>query len=101
LNLLLAQKFRSVFIKDSLTFFAVASHDNGLGELYKTIDGGQNWVMLYNVSNRSFRDIHFPNDSIGYIVGYPSFLPYKTTDFGNTWQDISNIGILSGDFNFC
>ncbi len=92
------QKFRSVFVKDSLTYFAVASHDNGLGELYKTIDGGQNWIMLYNVSNRSFRDIHFPNDSIGYIVGYPSFVA-KTTDYGNTWQDISSIGILSGNLN--
>ncbi|HRG60089.1 MAG TPA: YCF48-related protein [Bacteroidia bacterium] len=90
-----AQKFRSVFIKDSLTFFAVASHDNGLGELYKTTDGGNNWVNLYNVPNRSFRDIHFPNDSIGYIVGYPSFVA-KTTDYGDTWQDISSIGILSG-----
>lgn len=90
-----AQKFRSVFVKDSLTFFAVASHDNGLGELYKTVDGGQNWVLLYNVADRSFRDIHFPNDSIGYIVGYPSFVA-KTTDYGNTWQDISSIGILSG-----
>lgn len=90
-----AQKFRSVFIKDSLTFFAVASHDNGLGEVYKTTDGGYNWTMLYNETNRSFRDIHFPNDSIGYIVGYPSFVA-KTTDFGDTWQDISSIGILSG-----
>ncbi len=89
------EKFRNVFIKDSLTFFAVASNDNGLGELYKTIDGGQNWVLLYNVPNRSFRDIYFPNDSIGYIVGYPSFVA-KTTDYGNTWQDISSIGILSG-----
>ena len=89
------EKFRSVFIKDSLTFFAVASNDNGLGELYKTIDGGLHWVMLYNVSNRSFRDIHFPNDSIGYIVGYPSFVA-KTTDYGTTWQDISSISILSG-----
>jgi photosystem II stability/assembly factor-like uncharacterized protein len=91
-----AQKFRNIFIKDSLTFFAVASQDNGFGELYKTIDGGLTWAMIYNVPNRSFRDIHFPNDSIGYIVGYPSFLA-KTTDYGATWQDISSIGILSGE----
>jgi photosystem II stability/assembly factor-like uncharacterized protein len=91
-----AQKFRSVFVKDSLTFFAVASHDNGLGEIYKTLDGGQNWVMVYNIPNRSLRDIHFPNDSIGYAVGYPSFVA-KTSDYGNTWQDISSTGILSGN----
>ena len=90
------QKFRSVFVKDSLTFFAVASNDNGLGELYKTMDGGQNWAMMFNVQNRSFRDIHFPNDSIGYVVGYPSFVA-KTTDFGDTWQDISSISNLSGE----
>ena len=91
-----AQTFRNVFIKDSLTFFAVASHDNGLGEVFKTIDGGYNWTMMYNVQNRSFRDIHFPNDSIGYVVGYPSFAA-KTTDFGDTWQDISSIINLSGE----
>lgn len=91
-----AQKFRNVFIKDSLTFFAVASHDNGLGEIYKTSDGGQNWTLMYTIPNRSLRDIHFPNDSVGYAVGYPSFVA-KTTDSGTTWQDISSIGILSGE----
>lgn len=91
-----AQKFRNVFIKDSVTFFAVASHDNGLGEIYKTMDGGQNWLLMYNIPNRSLRDIHFPNDSVGYAVGYPSFVA-KTTDYGTTWQDISSIGTLSGE----
>jgi len=38
------QTFRSVFIKDSLTFSAIASHDNGLGDLYKTLDGGLTWI---------------------------------------------------------
>jgi photosystem II stability/assembly factor-like uncharacterized protein len=91
-----AQTFRNVFIKDSLTFFGVASHDNGLGEIYKTIDGGQNWVMVYNISNRSLRDVHFPNDSIGYAVGNVGAL-IKSTDGGNTWLDISSLGILGGD----
>jgi photosystem II stability/assembly factor-like uncharacterized protein len=90
-----AQKFRSVYVKDSLTFFAVASQDNGFGEIFKTIDGGQNWTMMYNILNRSLRDINFANDSIGYTVGYPSFVG-KTTDGGNTWQDISNIGVIGG-----
>ncbi len=90
------QKFRNVFIKDSLTFFAVASNDNGLGEIFKTIDGGQNWAMMYNIPNRSLRDIHFPNDSIGYAVGNVGAL-IKSTDGGNTWLDISSLGILSGD----
>ena len=91
-----AQTFRNVFIKDSLTFFAVASHDNGLGEVFKTIDGGYNWTMMYNITNRSLRDIHFANDSIGYIVGYPSFVG-KTTDGGDTWLDISNLGNIGGE----
>ena len=64
------QTFRKVFVKDSLTLFAIASHDYGMGECYKSIDGGYTWTLLYDNALSSFRDIHFPNDSIGYIVSY-------------------------------
>lgn len=90
------QKFRNIFIKDSLTFFAIASHDNGLGEMYKTIDAGVTWNLIYANANMSFRDIHFANDSVGYIVSYYSKVA-KTTDGGNTWSDITASGSLSGN----
>jgi photosystem II stability/assembly factor-like uncharacterized protein len=90
------QKFRSVFVKDSMQFFAVASHDYGLGEIYKTVDGGNTWTLIYANANMSLRDIHFPNDSIGYAVGYTGKV-VKTTDYGNTWLDFTTLGSLSGN----
>jgi len=58
--------FKGIFIKDSLTFFIVGSLENGKGEIYKTVDAGETWEMVFNNITMPLKDIHFPNDSIGY-----------------------------------
>lgn len=92
------QMFRKVFVKDSLTMFAIASHDYGLGECYKTTDGGNTWTLIHANANSSFRDIHFPNDSVGYIVSYYGKVT-KTTDGGVTWNESGINTILGTYFN--
>jgi len=52
--------------------------------------------LIYNNPAMSMRDIHFPNDSISYIVGNIGKV-FKTIDGGNTWQDFTSLGSLSGN----
>jgi photosystem II stability/assembly factor-like uncharacterized protein len=92
------QMFRKVFVKDSLTMFAIASHDYGLGECYKSTDAGYTWTLIHANANSSFRDIHFPNDSVGYIVSYYGKVT-KTTDGGVTWNESGINTILGTYFN--
>lgn len=92
------QLFRKVFVKDSLTMFAIASNDYGLGECYKTTDGGYTWALIHANANSSFRDIHFPNDSVGYIVSYYGKVT-KTSDGGVTWNESGINTILGTYFN--
>lgn len=71
----------------------------------KTIDGGNSWTTFYtNTSQpqRTFFDVHFLNDSVGYMSGigsggspnYNFGTVTKTTDGGVTWI-INDIQILS------
>jgi photosystem II stability/assembly factor-like uncharacterized protein len=85
--------FRKVFLKDSLNMFAIASHEYGLGECYRTYDGGYTWTLVYANTGSSFRDIHFPNDSVGYMVSYYGEVT-KTTDGGVTWNESAMNTIL-------
>jgi len=62
------------------------------GILLKTVDGGNNWDTTGSQLVRRFRDIKFPSDSIGYLVGglnenYINIC-LKTTNQGSTWDTI-------------
>jgi photosystem II stability/assembly factor-like uncharacterized protein len=57
---------------------------NGEG-IYKTTDGGANWLLVS--SDMNLLGMHFPSPSIGYAVGMDI---YKTTDGGNTWNIQTN-----------
>jgi photosystem II stability/assembly factor-like uncharacterized protein len=92
--------FRSVGFFDSLNGFAGAL---GWGDvnnpnakdtviLYKTADGGTNWVPEHQLTSgsikRGFCGMHVFSDSIIYAVGRvrgPAWF-YKTTDRGTTWS---------------
>ncbi len=59
------------------------------GVILKTDNGGVSWTQKY--FQHSLFSIHFISDSVGWAGGYHILL--KTTDGGNTWQeiDVSNI----------
>ncbi|MFN5630145.1 MAG: YCF48-related protein [Bacteroidota bacterium] len=90
--------FKGIFVKDSLTLFIAGSLGNGKGEIYKTVDGGETWEIVYNNINMPLKDIHFPNDSVGYCVGKYSTI-VKTIDGGVTWNDLTNVSNISGELN--
>jgi len=88
--------FKGIFVKDSLTFFIVCSSTNGNGEIYKSIDAGFTWTNVFSNISMPLKDIHFPNDSVGYCVGDYSKM-VKTIDGGATWTDITNTSNVFGN----
>jgi photosystem II stability/assembly factor-like uncharacterized protein len=54
------------------------------GVIYRTTDGGGNWVpQVSNTTNRLVA-VSFPNNNTGYAVGYSGTI-VKTTNAGNNW----------------
>lgn len=52
------------------------------GKLFKTNDGGENWVLTKEFDER-ITEIQFLNETTGYVLGMYSV--YKTIDGGATW----------------
>ncbi len=57
-------------------------------DVLKTTNGGNSWVFLNVPLGGTLRALHFPNDSVGYVVGDNGGL--KTEDYGANWSSISN-----------
>jgi photosystem II stability/assembly factor-like uncharacterized protein len=72
---------------DANTGFICGGEKNSKGFIYKTIDGGANWVKLYSSSSKSLYDIFFVNDTIAYCSG-DKLLLLKSKDNGNTWTEV-------------
>jgi len=57
--------------------------------LYKTTDAGISWILTVSgMPNAQFWDIHFLNDTIGYLVNDSRI--YKTLDGANSWNLLQN-----------
>lgn len=54
------------------------------GDIFKTIDGGKNWVLQTSTGKR-VRNIHFKDELHGWAVG-DSGLIIRTLDGGATWE---------------
>ncbi|MES2680532.1 MAG: T9SS type A sorting domain-containing protein [Bacteroidota bacterium] len=69
--------------------------------LLRSINGGINWELIAISSDSArheYLDVYFVNDSVGYLCGYDGFLygkcpiagvVKKTTDRGQSWQNVS------------
>lgn len=60
-------------------------------ELFKTIDGGNSWIVVKLPFEFGFTDLAF-KDNIGFITGKLGII-LKTEDYGNSW-DFSNTRLL-------
>lgn len=82
-------------IPDTDTIVAVGTFST----IMYTEDNGENWDIHLRpaaISNRTnLYSVSFPTKDIGYVLGKKSTL-LKTTDGGNTWNDIS----LSGNSDY-
>lgn len=85
------QRFDDVFFLDENVGWAANGY---YAAVYKTIDGGQNWIEQTNNSQLGsahyFRNIEFLNSDIGFL-GTLNNKFYKTIDGGTTWNLVSNI----------
>jgi photosystem II stability/assembly factor-like uncharacterized protein len=86
----------SVFFTDASTGYAVGFSGTGWGwpgsgYLYKTTDGGINWVLQFSPSPSSgpFYSVFFPNETTGFVVGYEGSI-FKTTNEGSDWIALSS-----------
>lgn len=58
----------------------------GYGKVFKTEDAGLNW-QITDVSGDFFKDVYFPSEMVGYIVGFQGSV-LKTNDGGETWEQL-------------
>jgi photosystem II stability/assembly factor-like uncharacterized protein len=83
--------FGSVFFKTKDIGFLTT-----YGAIYKTTNGGDTWVKpsFPSSNTRFFQNIHFVNDSVGWMCFNSNYIQYtesgifKTKDGGDTWQHV-------------
>ena len=72
------------------------SHDTGIlvssyGMIFKTYDGAAHWYLKKAISASAYcRSVEFSSDGQVGIVGTVSGLVFRSTDRGETWEDISS-----------
>ena len=72
----------------------------GISLIFKTTDGGQNWVEYSNENTNHLYGVDFVNENLGFACGFGGVM-YKTTDSGNFWSELNtNISswIMNIDF---
>ncbi len=61
----------------------------GSGRIYKTTDGGINWILQYNSKKTSsFYSVQFINDQTGWVVNGYTNQVLKTIDGGTRWDTL-------------
>jgi photosystem II stability/assembly factor-like uncharacterized protein len=57
--------------------------------LYRTMDGGESWQILFSITSGNMYDFYFIDPSLGFIVG-PSGFIVRTTNGGISWNSINS-----------
>jgi photosystem II stability/assembly factor-like uncharacterized protein len=87
--------FNTICALDANTAYVSIKNTNVPGKIYKTIDGGNNWVeqnASFTVLNETPRFIHFFDTNNGVAIGVKQgnyFEIFTTSDAGNNWNKVS------------
>lgn len=87
-----------LFFKDSLNGIGV----NGVSYVYRTTNGGQNWISNSIAGSGDFYRISFIDDNTGFTASMRA--AYRTTNFGLSWDSVGRITSLNSDvtsIEFC
>jgi photosystem II stability/assembly factor-like uncharacterized protein len=63
-------------------------------DIYKTTNGGLNWFTIlvpHGTQVPTFRNFTFLDQSTGYIISMVRYRVFKTTNFGSSWEYISEV----------
>jgi len=97
----LERDFRDIELFDNKTAIVMGAGSGELSTLYKTTDGGNNWKVLYQNTDKLgfFNSIAFWNEQQGLLMGDPVdgyYVIKKTIDGGKTWRriTINNLPII-------
>jgi photosystem II stability/assembly factor-like uncharacterized protein len=85
--------FRRIHFPSASVGYGIAGVGNNFsqpGQVFKTTDGGTSWNRIQNFTGtRSFSDIYFTSDKVGFAVGHDGKEAiYRTTDGGTTWTNV-------------
>lgn len=69
------------------------------GKIQRTYNGGINWSIILSKPNEHYDCVYFYDDNFGFVTGSYRGILKRTTDGGNTWQDLSDTGKF-GDYIF-
>jgi photosystem II stability/assembly factor-like uncharacterized protein len=84
-----AQRFMAewIFHPDTVLF------GGNYGKIIKTVNGGNNWYLVYADTNLQFWSLFFVNHNTGFVSGsYGTIM--KTTNKGNNWTTLTT-GVLN------
>lgn len=82
-------RYDDIYFHSANTGWAVSWAVNGQGMIFKTVDGGDNWALVYS-SDVYFRAVEFLNEDVGF-AGTLDGVFLKTTDGGSSWVEIQDL----------
>ncbi|HMQ68108.1 MAG TPA: YCF48-related protein [Ignavibacteria bacterium] len=83
---------RDMYFKDSLNGVGV----DGAATIHRTTNGGNNWQTFPIASSGDLKRVSFINAFTGFVIGGATEILYKTTNFGQTWNNIGFIPNVTG-----
>ena len=72
------------------TFIGNCSSTTGGLNLYRTVDGGENWILSNTGYSAAFSAIHFVDELHGWIAGTGTSYIFGTSDGGQSWTNLAN-----------